>query len=358
MIRNRRSKVDIRFPKRQAAVYHLELSEPEWMLYNDVTDYIRRRFKDHFGTEPVPADPRFLAFRTALTQEMQQFWIAEVDRFRSERKPGIDLVLTHVDDRFDTRMREAIGADAERTLPLLDRHEFTFLVEDPATVWHLGPERYKQIAARYAPITSRPDKLAIDINVVERYQDVYPTKLQTGVELFQLIHTAVRSFPRVALYFESSLDRHDLALLPSAAAAVDRFERNGAKTVVDSPRPVGIAWKGAALVDGNLWPFHDGATLWLPAGLHAVEPSAREPVLRIRELNADLKSAQVTGAGVEFSYESSARALAVLDGTPASLQIDGESAEPVWLPGNVLVLPRGQHLVTLSAGGGSVAQVR
>ncbi len=46
MIRNRRSKVDIRFPKRQAAVYHLELSEPEWMLYNDVTDYIRRRFKD------------------------------------------------------------------------------------------------------------------------------------------------------------------------------------------------------------------------------------------------------------------------------------------------------------------------
>jgi SNF2 family DNA or RNA helicase len=46
MIRNRRSKVDIRFPKRQAAVYHLELSEPEWLLYSDVTDYIRRRFKD------------------------------------------------------------------------------------------------------------------------------------------------------------------------------------------------------------------------------------------------------------------------------------------------------------------------
>jgi SNF2 family DNA or RNA helicase len=45
MIRNRRSKVDIRFPKRQAAVYHLELSEPEWSLYSDVTDYIRRRFR-------------------------------------------------------------------------------------------------------------------------------------------------------------------------------------------------------------------------------------------------------------------------------------------------------------------------
>jgi SNF2 family DNA or RNA helicase len=46
MIRNRRSKVDISFPKRRAAIYHLTLSEAEWALYADVTDYIRRRFQD------------------------------------------------------------------------------------------------------------------------------------------------------------------------------------------------------------------------------------------------------------------------------------------------------------------------
>jgi SNF2 family DNA or RNA helicase len=46
MIRNRRSKVDIQFPRRQAAIYHLALSEAEWQLYADVTDYIRRRFRD------------------------------------------------------------------------------------------------------------------------------------------------------------------------------------------------------------------------------------------------------------------------------------------------------------------------
>lgn len=45
MIRNRRSKVDITFPHRRAAVVHLTLSEPEWQLYSDVTDYIRRRFR-------------------------------------------------------------------------------------------------------------------------------------------------------------------------------------------------------------------------------------------------------------------------------------------------------------------------
>ncbi|RME52775.1 MAG: hypothetical protein D6790_18365, partial [Caldilineae bacterium] len=44
MIRNRRSSVDVTFPKRRAAIYHLSLTEPEWRLYADVTDYIRRRF--------------------------------------------------------------------------------------------------------------------------------------------------------------------------------------------------------------------------------------------------------------------------------------------------------------------------
>ncbi len=46
MIRNRRSKVDVAFPRRRAAIYHLTLSEPEWQLYADATDYIRRRFRD------------------------------------------------------------------------------------------------------------------------------------------------------------------------------------------------------------------------------------------------------------------------------------------------------------------------
>ncbi len=45
MIRNRRSKVDVYFPKRRAAIYHLSLSEDEWRLYADTTDYIRRRFR-------------------------------------------------------------------------------------------------------------------------------------------------------------------------------------------------------------------------------------------------------------------------------------------------------------------------
>src|ERR1700741_4919793 len=107
---------------------------------------------------------------------------------------------------------------------MLERHDFTFLVEDPATIWNLGPQRYPQIAARYQPLTKRDDKLAIDINIVERYQDVYPTKQQTGTEWFELVHLAAKAFPQVALYFENSILAADLPLLSAAAAGNDKIE--------------------------------------------------------------------------------------------------------------------------------------
>jgi hypothetical protein len=264
--------------------------------------------------------------------------------------PRLDLVLTHVDDRFDSGMRDRIGADAAKLLPLIERHDFTFLVEDPATVWHLGPQRYPQIAERYRPITPRADRLAIDINIVERYQDVYPTKRQTGAELFQLVHVAARAFPRVALYFENSILPPDLPLLASAAAVVDRLERNGARLVVDSPRGIGVPWSGPALVNGRLWPVSDGNTVWLPPGPHAIEAAPGPPRLRLVDFNGELRTASALPDGIEFSYQSASRALAVVERKPERLEVDGDSAMIEGIEGAagfVLFLPRGQHLVVV-----------
>ena len=44
---------------------------------------------------------------------MQEEWLAEIESIRRARN-YLDLVLTHVDDRLDTSMRDAIGADAAR----------------------------------------------------------------------------------------------------------------------------------------------------------------------------------------------------------------------------------------------------
>ena len=292
---------------------------------------------------------RFLAFRADLARRQQAEWIAQVEDIR-KTKSWFDLALTHVDDRFDTTMREKIGADTSKTLPLLAQHDFTFLIEDPATVWHLGPQRYPQIAARYQALTPRTEKLAIDVNIVDRYQDVYPTKQQTGSELFALLHVAAAAFPRVAVYFENSILPPDLPLLPSAAAAVQRAERTGEnppgdKLIVESRQGVGAQWSGPALVDGRPWPVASDTVVWLAPGSHSIQAAAVKPILRLVDLNAELHSAVAIAGGIEFTYRSSARALATFETLPASLQIDGVEAHPVML-GNVVMLPRGQHVVT------------
>jgi hypothetical protein len=270
-----------------------------------------------------------------------------IDSVRTKR-PHLELVLTHVDDRFDTRMRDLIGADAAGVLPMLNEREFTFLIEDPATIWHLGPSRYPQIAERYKPLTKRADKLAIDINIVERYQDVYPTKQQTGTELFQLVRLAAEAFPRVALYFENSILKPDIELLPAAGAVASKFERIGEKIVVDSPRGIGVRWTGPARVNGRSWPVADDQVVWLPAGPHVIESGSEKPALRLTDFNGELSSATSTAEGLEFAYKSSARALAKFSARPAKIEVDGQPVKPEWLADGVLALPRGQHVITVS----------
>jgi hypothetical protein len=258
-----------------------------------------------------------------------------------------------VDDRFDTRMRDLIGADAARALPLAEQHDATFLIEDPATVWNLGPQRYPQIAERYRAIAKREDKLAVDINIVERYQDVYPTKQQTGVELFQLVHMASRAFPQVALYFENSISPVDLGLLSAAAAVADSIRRADGKVVVESKQALGIPWNGPALVNGKPWPVHDDATLWLPPGAHAIEPANRDVPWRVLDFNGTIRSATESRSGVELAYESNARAILVLNFAPVRAEIDGVEvrADVTAIgPRFELLLPRGQHLVVLNGG--------
>jgi hypothetical protein len=108
---------------------------------------------------------------------------------------------------------------------------------------------------------------------------------------------------------------------------------------------VGAVWTGPALVDGRPWPVASDTVVWLASGSHSVQPSAVKPLLRLVDLNAELRSAAAVPGGIEFAYQSSARALAYFETLPASFQIDGAEAHPVMV-GNVVMLPRGQHVVT------------
>jgi hypothetical protein len=330
--------------------------------FTPMNDDVRRRFRESHGFDPLDLfdaasprhytkDPRglrqFLDFRAELSRNIQGQWLEALESVRRS-KPDLDLVLTHLDDRFDPAMRDAVGADAAAVLPLLDRHSFTFLIEDPATVWSLGPERYREIAGKYAALTPHRDRLAIDLNIVERYQDVYPTKRQAGTELLQLVSQAARAFPRVALYFENSIQSADIPWLSAAAAAVERCERDGENLIVDSPYGAGIRWEGGALVDGRLWPAGDAETIWIPPGRHKVRPAAGSPAVRLVDLTGELVSAASLAGVLEFAYHSQARAYATLDTRPSQICVDGL---PLQLPvmesrGRIVArLPRGRHQV-------------
>jgi len=325
--------------------------------FTPMNDRVRAAFRSQSGFDPIELFDRrkdaasrklFLDFRRDLAARMEEEWLGEIEKAKRQR-PQLDLVLTHVDDRLDPHIREAIGSDAAKLMPLLEKHNFTFLIEDPATLWNLGARRYLDIAARYRPLTTHQERLAIDLNVVERYQDVYPTKQPTGTELFQTVHQAAESFARVTLYFESSLLQPDWRLLP-AAAGVARAESAGRAVTVESASGVGMVWKGSAMVDGQLWPAFDQDVVWLPAGKHTVEPARHGAGLHLVRFNGDLRTARVIGASeLRFSYQSGGRALAILSRTPVRIEIDG-TRQPPLLAGRVTVfLPAGQHAVTIAS---------
>lgn len=300
----------------------------------------------HWSKEPK-AWQAFVDYRANLALRLQEDWLKTI----RETLPETDIVVTQIDDQFDPRMRELLGADAGNLLPLADTYDFTLLIEDPAPLWALGPERYPEISRRYQPLASSPERLAIDINIVERYQQTYPTRKQTGVELLQLVDRSSRSFPRVALYFENSIAKVDRPVLPYSASAANVVESTTNSITVSGPRPFGVNWSGFARVDGTVWPIADAGTLWLPAGEHDVESAVLPPPGRILHLTADLLSASVDGNSVELSYRSSARAIALLDRRPSDITVDGEvvdadlvAAKHHWS----LRLPRGQHEITLS----------
>lgn len=316
---------------------------------------VRERFKAENGWDPVEiwrshkdaqSVRRFLDFRADLARRMQQEWLGTVEGFRSFR-PELDVVLTHVDDRFDAGMKDSIGADAARVLPLLDSHSFSFLIEDPATVWNLGPKRYAEIAKRYWPLTAHPEKLAIDINIVDRYQDVYPTKQQTGVELFELVHLASAAFPHVALYFENSILRPDLPLLSAASAPVKSIVKEGPRTTVEAGSDVEIAWHGAATVDGKAWPVESDGFIRLPGGRHVMETAQETHAIRVLDLNARLIDAGVNDGRIAVEYDSDSRAVVRFDRKPARMAVDG-AAFPAQCQGSgecAVLLPRGRHRI-------------
>jgi len=324
--------------------------------FTPMNDDVRADYKKKTGIDPKtllepgarPEDlHRFLDYRAGLASNLQAEWLDQIEKAR-QQKPYLDIVLTHIDDRFEPGIRDALGADIARSLPLIEARKSTLLVEDPATLWSLGPDRYSKLASQYQALTSDKAHLAVDINVVDRYQDVYPTKKQTGVELLELVHEAAVSFSRVALYFENSLEKQDLALLPAAANTASATIDDVGSVTLNATQPTRVVWQGPVEMDGKLWPVRNDRTVLAPTGQHKFEPSAAQPGVSVSDFNGEIRSALGAFDHTDILYNSKSRAIAVLGSPVSRIYVDGSD----FLTANFgerigsVVLPAGEHKVS------------
>lgn len=330
--------------------------------FTPLNDDVRAEFKQAEGFDPkllfdsnspygngrnAEGLRKFLDFRARLASRMQTEWLDALGRLKSN-KPYLHLVLTHIDDRFDPSIRDALGADVARTLPAIQARRSTLLVEDPAPLWGLGAERYSKLASKYRELTKDRQRIAVDINVVERYQDVYPTKKQTGVELLELVHEAASSFARVALYFENSLEKQDLTLLPAAATTARVASVAASEVEISAAEPTRVRWNGPVKIDGKPWPVQDSESVLAPAGKHRLAAAAESPAVTLTDFNGDIQSAITGTNSVDLAYLSHSRAIARMNAPVSSVEVDGVPL-PKATAGDSksILLPAGQHVVTI-----------
>jgi len=335
-------------------------TEPD--SFTPLSAYVRSDFKNKSGIDPkdlfrkespnfwsknAAAWQSFVEYRVQLEKDLNERVIQMLYGFRKSFSPDLDIVVTYVDNIYDTTMREAVGADVVLMFQMLDRYDFTLVMEDPGSVWHLGPRRYAELGQTYSKMTRHSGRLGIDINIVDRYAKTYPTQKQTGIEFLELFFHAGAHFPTVMVYSEQTMLPQDTPLVACALAAGTRGEIVDQGIRIHSRIPV--AYRSGVkqtefLVDGNHWPCIDGGDVQLPAGSHvisAADLSAIKPP-RLLRLNGNLLAARyATGRSIEFSYTTRHRTIALFDIAPISLQIDNgiaAKAETPWVP-----LPKGNH---------------
>jgi hypothetical protein len=340
-------------------------------LFTPMNQLVREEFTRQAGFDPQEIfvesashfwrdDPRalqaFLEYRRAKVVELHGQLMALLVSAR-EKKPHLDLVLTLVDALYDTSMRDRIAIDTARIAALAVRDSFALQVEDPYTLWALGPERYARIASDYRRLVGPGERLSIDINVVRRGEDVVPTSQQTGLELYRLVSEALRVFPKVCVYSEGTIYPQDFGMVPSALASSATVEpQEGGGTVVESQDGVDLATDqrpGTVRVDGLPWPAVRSGAVLVPRGRHLVELNPGVPAggeLRLREINAVLLGASEGRDALTVHYVSPARAFLTVSFRPAWAEVDGrlvtlgvEANED----GFVVAAPRGEHTVHL-----------
>lgn len=278
-------------------------------------------------------------------------------------KPHLDVVVTAMDNVGNPELRTNHGVDVKRVIDLRNRYRFTLQVEDPETEWTKDPRRYEQIARKYRAIMSPGSALMLDLNILqfrdEKKPTMFPTLIQTGIESYEMVHSAALGADRFSIYSESSIRPQDLRMMSFAASARATLRQIPGGWKLDTPFPVVIQLPAdytALRTDAGERITSDRGMFYIPAGsyslfgeTHSADPFSTAPAGgRLLSISGELIRLENSPRSVTFSYNSDARCAVTFTHRPFAMFVDGREIDPNSLTGYRrfgVLLPAGAHTV-------------
>lgn len=339
--------------------------------FTPMNESFRKSFEQRYGVDPIKAfdvtssyhwsrnnemKQNLIDYRVELVNKLHEEFLILAEELRKE-KTYLKTSVTVIDSIADKNMRERIGVDAKDIAKLQDKYNFMLQIEDPYTLWNLGPERYKVIGEEYRSIMSPKNLLSIDINIINRMGEVYPTSKQRGLETYELISNAAKHTDKVILYALGTVEDSDMEFAPYTRGSDITIEESAENEYIIKSNKRFI-WetdtKGKVYyIDGKQWPFYSEKGVIIPGGQHSlkVESNLEDSIeFRIESINGEISDV-ILESDIIFNYSSHGRFYMAMNKRPGEVKLDGNliNIELKEVNGKyVMTLPEGNHKVVVS----------
>lgn len=306
---------------------------------------------------------QFEDYRAETITRLHEEFLRMINDVRSGR-PDLDVIVTALDNIGNPELRPYFGVEIQRMFDLRKQYAFTLQVEDPQSQWSKDPRRYAALGKKYQALAGPHRPVMVDLNILQfRSEHVptrFPTLIQTGIESYQLVHSAAQACNRFAIYAESSVRPQDLRMMAYAASARTVLGRIPGGWHIQSPLQVALELPNtyAALRSQTGERFtSDRGSFLLPAGEHTLiaERQSTGPFSSPPSggtlicMTGELTSLASSSRAITFTYKSTGRCYASFTHAPYSVILDGAESPVQPMKGYrrfSIVLPKGEHTAT------------
>ncbi len=286
----------------------------------------------------------------------------------AKTKSGFGVIVTFMDSYFSPELKEIYGINSEKIVELQKKYDFQLQPEDPQNRWSTEPNRYLELGRFYARKMVDPSKLLLDLNILS-FRDKneitpFSTLTQTGIESYHLINSAASGAPRFTVYSEATCNSQDIAFFSYASSSPvkynfidDGYEVNSpCSFVIQLPKHIKII-----TVDDQAAVGYRDNKFIIPSGNHTIklhgneisEFSTAELQPQILSFTGNITDITYGMQQIEYSYESTERALVSLNRIPTKIKVDDQEINFEVLKGNdcfSVFLPSGKHIVQIISG--------